>query len=205
MSPIAIQDERPNQKMYDEAANTETLRASWQRAISDQADLVQLVTWNDYSEGTSFAPSAGHGYSFLDISAYWESQFQTGSAPTVVRDAVYVTHRIQKFATVPTFTQLLMTLTNASATKVARDTVEVLTFLTAPATVTVNVGTKTYTYTAPAGIKYQLYPLEIGHVKASAVRGTASIGVADSPYTVDATPYTQDLAYYAVSSRRVNP
>ena len=205
MSPIAIQDERPNQKMYDEAANTETLRASWQRAISDQADLVQLVTWNDYSEGTSFAPSAGHGYSFLDISAYWESQFQTGSAPTVVRDAVYVTHRIQKFATVPTFTQLLMTLTNASATKVARDTVEVLTFLTAPATVTVNVGTKTYTYTAPAGINYQLYPLEIGHVKASAVRGTASIGVADSPYTVDATPYTQDLAYYAVSSRRVNP
>ena len=174
MSPIAIQDERPNQKMYDEAANTETLRASWQRAISDQADLVQLVTWNDYSEGTSFAPSAGHGYSFLDISAYWESQFQTGSAPTVVRDAVYVTHRIQKFATVPTFTQLLMTLTNASATKVARDTVEVLTFLTAPATVTVNVGTKTYTYTAPAGISYQLYPLEIGHVKASAVRGTAS-------------------------------
>jgi hypothetical protein len=191
--------------MYDEAANTETLRASWQRAISDQADLVQLVTWNDYSEGTSFAPSAGHGYSYLDMSAYWESQFQTGSAPTVVRDAVYVTHRIQKFATVPTFTQLLMTLTNGSATKVARDTVEALTFLTAPATVTVTVGSKTYTYTAPAGISSQLYPLEIGHVKASAARGTASIGVADSPYTVDATPYTQDLAYYAVSSRRVNP
>jgi len=205
MQPVAIQDERPNQKMYDEAANTETLRASWQRAIADQADLVQLITWNDYSEGTSFAPSAGHGYSFLDISAYWESQFQTGAAPTLVRDAVYVTHRIQKFAAVPSFTQLLMVLTGASATKVARDTVEVLTYLTAPATIYVNVGAKTYTYTAPAGVSSHLYPLEIGHVKASATRGTTAIGVADSPYPVKSTPYTQDLAYYAVSSRRINP
>jgi hypothetical protein len=205
MQPVAIQDERPNQKMYDEAANTETLRASWQRAIADQADLVQLITWNDYSEGTSFAPSAGHGYSFLDINAYWQSRFQTGSTPTIVRDAVYVTHRIQKFATAPSFTQQLMVLTGAATGHVARDTVEVLTFLTAPATIAVAVGAKTYSYTAPAGVGTRLYPLDAGHIRASAARGTTSIGVADSPYTVDATPYTQDLAYYAVSSRRANP
>ena len=204
MAPIAIQDERPNQKMYDEAGNTETLRASWQRAIGDQADLAQLITWNDYSEGTSFAPSAGHGYSFLDINAYWQTQFQTGPAPAIVRDAMYVTHRIQKFADSPSYPQQLMVLTAPTRPAWPPGTPSrSLTFLTAPATITVQVGTNTYTYAAPAGLDARLYPLETGHISVTAERYGNPIGVADSPYTVDATPYTQDLAYYAVTGRMV--
>jgi hypothetical protein len=204
MAPIAVQDERPNQKMYDEAGNTETLRASWQRAIDDQADLAQLMTWNDYSEGTSFAPSAGHGYSFLDLNAYWQTRFQTGQAPTIVRDAMYVTHRIQKYATNPSYPQQLMVLPGYRAGLAARDTVEVVTFLAAPAQITVRVGINTYSYAAPAGPDARLFPLETGHVSATAQRYGNTVGTADSPYTVDATPYTQDLAYYAVTGRMVN-
>ena len=204
MAPVAIQDERPNQKMYDEAGNTETLRASWQRAIGDQADLVQLVTWNDYSEGTSFAPSAGHGYSFLGLNAYWQTQFQTGRPPAIIRDAMYVTHRIQKFAASPSYPQQLMVLPGYKTGLAARDTVEVVTFLTAPASITVRVGPNSYSYGAPAGPDARLYPLDAGHITVTAERYGNSIGVADSPYTVDATPYTQDLAYYAVTGRMVN-
>jgi len=201
MAPVAIQDERPNQKMYDEAGNTETLRYSWHRAVVDQADLVQLITWNDYSEGTSFAPSAGHGYSFLDLNAFWQSQFQTGQTPAIVRDAFYVTHRIQKYAATPTFPQQLMVLPGYKAGLAARDTVEVVTLLTAPAQITLQIGPHTYSYGAPAGADARLYPLDIGHITVTAARGGSSIGVADSLYTVSATPYTQDLAYYAVSGR----
>jgi hypothetical protein len=204
MAPVAIQDERPNQKMYDEAGNTETLRASWQRAIGDQADLVQLVTWNDYSEGTSFAPSDGHGYSFLGLNAYWQTQFQTGRPPGITRDAMYVTHRIQRFAASPSYPQQLMVLPAYKTGLAARDTVEVVTFLTDPAQITVRVGPNSYSYGAPAGPDARLYPLETGHITVTAQRYGNSIGVANSPYTVDATPYTQDLAYYAVTGRMVN-
>lgn len=44
MAPVAVQDERPTQVIYEEAANLETLRATWQRAIDADAELVQLVT-----------------------------------------------------------------------------------------------------------------------------------------------------------------
>ena len=58
MAPIAVQDVRYRELRYGEAGNTETLRASWERALSDHADFAQLITWNDYSESTQVAPSA---------------------------------------------------------------------------------------------------------------------------------------------------
>ena len=60
MTGLAVQDVRHTQLRYAESGNTELLRASWSRAISDGADFVQMITWNDYSESTSFAPSANH-------------------------------------------------------------------------------------------------------------------------------------------------
>lgn len=57
MQPVSVQDARPNQGIYDEAGNTATLRSTWTHAIEDGADWVQLTTWNDYSEGSQFAPS----------------------------------------------------------------------------------------------------------------------------------------------------
>lgn len=56
MQPVSVQDARPNQGIYDEAGNTATLRSTWTHAIEDGADWVQLTTWNDYSEGSQFAP-----------------------------------------------------------------------------------------------------------------------------------------------------
>lgn len=47
--------------VYDEANNSENLRLTWQQAIDGGADWGQLVTWNDYAEGTQFAPSVHSG------------------------------------------------------------------------------------------------------------------------------------------------
>jgi len=60
MQPVSVQDERPNQSLYDEADNSENLRVTWTAAIAD-ADWVQIPTWNDYSEGAQVAPSTGTG------------------------------------------------------------------------------------------------------------------------------------------------
>ena len=48
MQPVSVQDERPNQGIFDEAGNTENLRASWKGAIDGKADWVQLTPWNEH-------------------------------------------------------------------------------------------------------------------------------------------------------------
>ncbi|TFC83432.1 endo-1,3-alpha-glucanase family glycosylhydrolase [Cryobacterium sp. TMT3-29-2] len=201
MSPVAVQDVRPRSYLYDEAGNTETLKASWKRALSNGSELVQLVTWNDYSEGTSFAPSAAHGEAFLDINAYYLSQFKEGSAPAIVKDSIYVTHRIQPYAATPTTPQQLMSPTLSGTAMKPRDTVGVLTFLTAPATVTVSIGGKKTSFEAPAGESSRTFPLALGTIGASADRNGAQIAAVTSPYPVVARPVVQDLQYYAASSR----
>jgi hypothetical protein len=109
MQAVATQDSRPKDGQYREAANTGTLRASWDRAITGQvgkwvgktrtkdvaADMVLLTTWNDYTETTAFSPSVTNGWSIPDINAYYMTKFQTGSYPKISRNAVYVSHRVQ--------------------------------------------------------------------------------------------------------------
>ncbi len=84
----------------------------------------------------------------------------------------------------------------------ARDTVEVLSFLTAPAVVKGTVGTTTTTCNAPAGMSSCIAPLKVGSIKASVVRGTTEVSRVSSHAAVTATPYNQNLEYLVDSSRR---
>ncbi len=202
IAPISVQDSRPNQGVYWEASNLAQLRASWERAMRDSAEFAVLNTWNDYSENTSFAPSLQHGWTFLDVNAYYLAQFKTGSTPQIVRDAVYVTHRIQPNAARPVLDQTKLQSLWSADSNPAQDTVEVQTFLTAAAQVTVRIGADQYTYTAGAGVQWRSFPLRTGSVSATATRNGTTIGVARSQHPVVARPPVQDLQYYGVSSRR---
>ncbi|QXT63427.1 endo-1,3-alpha-glucanase family glycosylhydrolase [Tessaracoccus palaemonis] len=198
MQPVAVQDERPNQKLYDEAGNTETLRAGWDKAISQDADWVLLTTWNDYSEGTSFAPSDDHGYSFLDISKYYATQFKTDAKPAITSDVIYVTHRIQSYKTKPSYSGVMVQWSGNRTTP--RDTVELLTFLKASTTVSVKVGSKSYSYTAPAGVSAKTFALETGYTTVTATRSGSTVASVKTKDAVTATVTQQDLSYHAVSS-----
>jgi hypothetical protein len=201
MSPVAVQDSRPNQGNYFEASNTETLRATWAAATTGGAEWVQIPTWNDYSENTSIAPSANHGWSFLDVSAYYMTNWKLGLNLPVVRDGMYLTHRAHPAAATPTFAETkLMTL--RTGTTAARDTVEVLAFFKAATTVTVRVGAATYTWQAPAGVSAMTWPLGTGTVSATAARSGVTVASVTSPKAVTSTPYVQDLEYFASSSLR---
>ncbi|MFB4266635.1 endo-1,3-alpha-glucanase family glycosylhydrolase [Nonomuraea sp. GTA35] len=200
MQPVSIQDERPNQGIFDEAGNTENLRASWKGAIDGKADWVQLTTWNDYSENTQFAPSRNAGWTYLDINAYYLTCYKLG-CPKITNDSAYLTHRIQPVAAVPSYAQTkLMKLRSGSTA--ARDTVEVLSMLTAAAKVSVTIGGTTQTYDAPAGVSARTFPLKAGAVSATVSRSSAAVAKVVSPYPVTATPYVQDLHYRAASSER---
>ena len=201
MAPVSVQDVRPNQGIYEEAGNTETLRITWNGAIDGKAEWVHIPTWNDYSEGTQLAPSAQHGWTYLDLTSYYVTKWKTGTAPKIVRDTVYVTHRTQPYAAMPTYDQTkLMQL--RSGTTPPRDTVEALTFLTAPAKVRLSVGSTVTTYDAPAGVFAKVVPLKAGTVSVEVVRDGSTTTSVTSPYTVTTKPYVQDLQYHGVSSRR---
>ncbi|TFV88392.1 hypothetical protein E4P40_10010 [Blastococcus sp. CT_GayMR20] len=199
MQPVSVQDQRPAQGVFDEANNTENLRVTWQGAI-DGADWVQLTTWNDYSEGSEFAPSTHIGWGPLDISAYYLVRFKTGRWPTITDDVLHVSHRVQFADTRPSRQSRLMELRRGSSP--TRDDVEVLSFLTAPATVTVTIGQETHEYEAPAGVSAFRAPLQVGEISAGAVReGSDDVSVT-SPFPVQETPEIQDEQYYFVSSAR---
>lgn len=201
MQPVSVQDERPNQGIYDEAENTTNLRRTWQLARVTGADLVQIPTWNDYTEGTQLAPSVMHGWTFLDLSAYYLTWYKTGAAPEIVRDAVYLTHRTQPVDAEPTYDQSEL-MERRRGGSPARDTVEALTFLTEAGTVELRVGQASHRCQADAGIDTCVVPLGVGQVSARVLRGDEVVARVTSPYEVTDEPYVQDLQYVGVSSLR---
>ncbi|MFI8497312.1 glycoside hydrolase family 71 protein [Streptomyces sp. NPDC085524] len=201
MQPVSVQDARPNQGIYDEAGNTATLRATWTRAIEDGADWVQLTTWNDYSEGSQFAPSLHNGHTYLDLSSYYLTRFKTGGWPKIVRDTLYLTARTQFAGADPTGPQsLLMSLRKGSAAP--RNTVEVLSFLAGPAVVRTAVGSAKDTHEAPAGLHSELLPLKPGTSSAQVVRDGKPGAEVELPYPAGGTARVQDLQYYGATSGR---
>lgn len=201
MQPVSIQDARPNQGIYDEAGNTATLRSTWTHAIEDGADWVQLTTWNDYSEGSQFAPSLHNGYAYLDLTSYYLTRFKTGGWPKIVRDTLYLTARTQFAAADPTGDQSLL-MAPRKGTAAPRDTVEVLSFLAGPGVVRTAVGSAKDTHEAPAGVHSELLPLKAGTTSAAVVRGGKAGAEVRLPYPVDGTVEVQDLQYYAATSGR---
>lgn len=199
MQPVSVQDERPSQQIYDEAENTTNLRNTWQIARDSGAEWVQIATWNDYAEGTQIAPSVKHGRTFLDLISYYATWFKTGVEPTISRDVVYLTHRTQPADATGSESEPMVLRDGSSP---ARDKVEALAFLTAPATVTIRVGGATTSCDLPAGIGVCLAPLGTGGVSATVTRDGGTVTSIASPFTVTASPDVQDLQYVGISSAR---
>ena len=139
MQPVAFQDNRPRSGLYVESQNSTTNSNNWQVATNEGAEWVQLVTWNDYAEMTAMAPSVKHGWRLLDMQAYSIAQFKYGTNPTVVRDALYVSHRSQPAAANPKYPEAAP-MRVWPGTPPPVDNVEVVAFATAPATIVATIG-----------------------------------------------------------------
>jgi hypothetical protein len=171
MQPIAFGDSRPRSGIFDEQQGLLTLRDQWLTAIANNVDWVQYRTWSDFSEGAQMIPSRNHGYSYLDVSAYYLAKWKTGTYPTIKRDALYVSHRISTWDNHNTqVSQTKWQTPRSASTQPGQNIVDVMSFLTAPGNVTVKVGSNTYTYAAPAGVFNKSFPLANGTVSATLSR-----------------------------------
>ncbi len=171
MQPIAFGDSRPRSGVFDEQQGLLTLRDQWLTAINNDVDWVQYRTWSDFSEGAQMIPSRNHGYSYLDVSAYYLARWKTGTYPTIKRDALYLSHRISNWDNHNTqVSQTTWQNPRSASTHPGQNIVDVMSFLTAPGKVTVKVGVNTYTYDAPQGVFNKQFPLANGQVSASLSR-----------------------------------
>ena len=196
--PVTPQSFRPNQSAYWEASNSQTLQKNLQAAISSNADWIQFVTWNDYSEGTQISPSVATGWAFYDLSAYYLRWFKLGTAPAITRDALYYFHR-KSLTTLQATRQTGMFRVPAGPTPT--DNVELVAFLTAPGTLEIRQGSEVKQQVVAAGLQTFTVPLHAGSTPAfRLLRNGAQVVQLTSNTPVLTQLSYQDLLYHAGTS-----
>jgi len=60
---------------YLDSQNGETLAFTFQKAIEHDPDIIQVVTWNDYGEGTNIEPSFEYGTQYLEMIQHMIKEF----------------------------------------------------------------------------------------------------------------------------------
>jgi hypothetical protein len=168
---------------------TEWLRGIWHDMRRDKATIVQLVTWNDYTENTNLAPAYNTRYTIYDLTGYLIDWWRRGEPPAVERDRVYLTYA--KYPGDADSWPFAIRMRSHRA-------LEVLTILTAPATV--RLPGRDIEYEAPAGLHVEQFPVTAGPVIAEVARGGEVAVRLESPEPIAERPFREDNAMVCFST-----
>lgn len=193
------QDVRPKRRLFYEAQGSGALANAFEAAIAAHADGLHLITWNDYSEGTEFAPGSLTRHAFYDLTAWYIAWFRTGRPPAIERDGFLVFHRRQLL---PTRSDASWHLWTRWGTVPAVDIVDVRLFLTAPAVATVTLGGETTRRSFPAGASRMMVPARLGAVTVQVARGGHAVAYCRSPWRIAAADDRFAPLYAGFSSLR---
>lgn len=194
---------------FAESLNTSGLRANWQRVRERNSEHVQLATWDDFGEQSQHKPSVMRGENALALDCWYAERWKHGAYPTILRDAVFVSHRAQMFGVqspslVTTITggqTLHFQQTSGSSRSAVREHVEVLTFLTAEDTITITVGSTVHgPFITAAGEQVRTVPMGFGNVSVTTGRGIT----VNSPIPIRTTSGNEDRQYVVASNMNSN-
>lgn len=195
MAPVSPQDVRPKDLMYWEARNSENYRVMWEIAINKGADWVHLITWNDYSESTEIAPSTGTRNAFYDLTAYYISWFKNGTPPAILKDGLYYLYRSHSVNVKPDSLAQRSPFRLFRGSDEPADEIEVIVFLTAPASVKIVVGENEYSRVFEGGYSTYRVPLSQGKPTFSIIRKGSVILEHQGEITISNIIRYQDLLY----------
>jgi hypothetical protein len=208
MMPVDPQQYRPKDFLFWEAGNSAAYRSAWTSSIQGDADWVQLVTWNDFSESATVAPvtdatlqrNIGTGY--YNLTGYYAAWFLTGQQPQITHDVLYYFYRRE----ITTAAGPKQSQKDSISTGVAENDIELLAFLTSPGVLKITIGEKSYTQNAAAGMVSFKVPSQAGTPVFTLSRngtdifslhgGIAIYGSAGLPSGV------QDLTYWSGSASK---
>ena len=206
MGPVAPQDIRPKSKIYTEAGNSETFREMWSSAIKGNADYVQIITWNDYSEASEISPSTQTGFSFYDLAAYYIQWYKTGNPPDILHDAIFTFYR--EHSTSASLTGDVQTVPMRVVNgQEPLDKIEMLAFVSKPSTLEINDGKKVHkSFIGKAGLKSFSIPLQEGRPVFTIKRNHEEVVSLIGRWAIkNSSLDIQDLMYRGTNSLRVNP
>lgn len=78
---------------YLDALEGQTFRYTMQEALNHQPDLIQIITWNDYGEGTNIEPTVEYGLRYLEMVQEVRKVTDTNAFPFTLEDLA-LPHRI---------------------------------------------------------------------------------------------------------------
>jgi hypothetical protein len=201
MQPVAFEDTRSYDGRFWEASNSSLLRDELTSAITNDAESIALITWNDYTESW-VAPSRERGHAVLDVAAYYIDWFKTGTAPAITNDALYWFHRSQPvnapYSAQPSGRSgqpVAMHIANGDP---AVDQVELVAFLKSPGTLVIKQGSTVQTMNASTGVvsfKVALVPGTTPVFELQRSGSTTLTQTSDTPIRSSVT--YQDMMYHA--------
>jgi hypothetical protein len=207
-SVVWPQDFRPHEHWFTESNNSELFRKGWESARSIDANIVNICTWNDYSESSEIRPSSSIQYSYYDLAAFYIEWFKTNTMPAIKEDILYYFHRIESTEASGTGTEQPFRFFNRSAklfnlfSDPTRNEIELLGFLTEPGELEIVVQDKTHIVAALAGITSFRCPLVPGKPRFRLIRGNKTIISFESAFEIREHSAYQDLLYHGGSSSR---
>ncbi len=165
------------------------LRRNWDAAMRNGSRLLQFVTWNDYGEESSMAPTYCNSYTVTRVNRHLAEKWKMGREPKIERDEVHAVFR-RAVSADDTYPYL--------ARRAARPTVlEIDLFLTEPAQIVVAGYGK---YDAPAGYSFKQFPLKEGSIKIKVTRKGADVLKWTCPEVVAAQAWREDYPLAAYGS-----
>jgi hypothetical protein len=201
MLPITPQDSRPKVASFSESNNTLLFRDLWMQAIKNEVQFVQMITWNDYSESTEISPSSGIQFVFYDLATYFTAWFKTGSSPKITHDAVFYTHRRQ-LLTPDQIHHNGDTAFRVVGPTPAKNSIEMLAFLTQPASIEIEISGQRFKKSAPTGLSALQAPAVPGWPVFRIVRNGQVALEKRSDWEILSNPDRDDPLYVGGSSTR---
>jgi hypothetical protein len=208
MAPADPQQFRPKDFEYWEAGNSGAFRAAWTASISGDADWVQLVTWNDFSESSQIEPATDTtlqrtiGTGFYNLTGYYASWFVTGHEPQITHDVLYWFYRREPTTGKGTSQGQADHIYSGTA----ENSIELVAFLTAPGTLKVSFGGHSYTKNAPAGMVSFIVPTGAGTPNFTLSRNGSEVfsfnGGIEIYGPTGLPSGTQDLTYWSGSASK---
>ncbi|MFA6959204.1 MAG: endo-1,3-alpha-glucanase family glycosylhydrolase [Opitutaceae bacterium] len=151
--------------------------AMWEGLIRDGADLVEIVTWNDYNEDSILMPYRwrpsgkpqptdkryyNRDESYLDVTAYYSNWFKNHVRPAITQDKIYFAYRNRSRDIHQVWDEKEQKWADIRFTKYpydqlhddVRDLVYVTAFLTSPAKLEITQGDRVERFPLSAGVVY---------------------------------------------------
>jgi hypothetical protein len=203
---VKKQVDRPKWSDTFDAHGTRSLVSQWEAwiAAGDLCPAVQMVTWDDYGEGTQFAHSQISGAAWADLNAYYATWYKFGQPPEIVRDCIYLSNRrMIRGHPRNTYSSGQSEFPEMRGFNPPSDLIEARVFATEPATLEILIdGRVASSVQVPEGITSVDVEAEFGRPSARLGRGSAPIATVTSAVEITPQLVSNDELYHLASSLR---